>query len=406
MRRVLGLVLAAWVGLWILALSLGPVRAQGQQPIKVGALFILSGNFAGYGKSGSQGAQLAAEEINARGGVLGRPIQLVVVDDQGNPEVGVREARRLILQEKVDFLFGIDSSSVALAVAPLTDEYKIPLVVTHAATPTLTEQCRPYVFRTSNNARMDAWAGAALAATLPVKRWANIGPDYEFGRVSWQDFITRLKQLRPDVEVVSEQWPRFGSTDYASFITALMRARPEGVFSTLWAGDMVIFARQAKQFGFFNQVKYFVNPVGAALEVLAPLGKETPEGLLVSARYWFLYPNTERNRAFVEAYRKRFGEYPSYNAQEAYAGLHMLARAVEKAKSTQAEAVRRAFEADGGLVYDAPEGRKRMRPEDHQVFEGLVWGYTKHTPDYPFAILDRMRIIPASDTVYPTQCKR
>jgi branched-chain amino acid transport system substrate-binding protein len=137
MRRVLGLVLAVWVGLWILALSLGPVRAQGQQPIKVGALFILSGNFAGYGKSGSQGAQLAAEEINARGGVLGRPIQLVVVDDQGNPEVGVREARRLILQEKVDFLFGIDSSSVALAVAPLTDEYKIPLVVTHAATPHL-----------------------------------------------------------------------------------------------------------------------------------------------------------------------------------------------------------------------------------------------------------------------------
>lgn len=136
------------------------------------------------------------------------------------------------------------------------------------------------------------------------------------------------------------------------------------------------------------------------------MGKEAPEGLLVSARYWFLHPPSERNRAFVEAYRRRFGEYPSYNAQEAYAGLHMLARAIEKARSTQAEAVRRAFEADGGLAYEAPEGRKRLRPEDHQVFEALVWGYTKHTPEYPFAILDRMRIVPASDTLYPTQCKR
>ncbi len=395
-----------WQGILALALSVGVALGQGQPPIKIGALFILSGNFAGYGKSGSQGAQLALEEINAQGGVLGRPLQLIVVDDQGNPEVGVREARRLILQEKVDFLFGVDSSAVSLAIAPLTDEYKIPLVVTHAATPTLTEQCRPYVFRTSNNARMDAWAAASLATTLPVRRWANIGPDYEFGRVSWQDFIARLKQLRPNVEVVSEQWPRFGSTDYASYITALMRARPEGVFSTLWAGDMVIFARQAKAFGFFNQVKYFVNPVGAALEVLAPLGKETPEGLLVSARYWFPYPNTQRNRAFVEAYRKKFGEYPSYNAQEAYAGLHMLALAIQKARSTQAEAVRRAFEADGGLAYTAPEGKKQMRPEDHQVFEDLIWGYTKHSPDYPFAILDRIQIIPAKNTVYPTQCKR
>lgn len=395
-----------WQGILALVLSVGLAFGQGQQPIKIGALFILSGNFAGYGKSGSKGAQLALEEINAQGGVLGRPLQLIVVDDQGNPEVGVREARRLILQEKVDFLFGVDSSSVALAIAPLTDEYKIPLVVTHAATPALTEQCRPYVFRTSNNARMDAWAAASLATTLPVRRWANIGPDYEFGRVSWQDFIARLKQLRPNVEVVSEQWPRFGSTDYASYITALMRARPEGVFSTLWAGDMVIFARQAKAFGFFNQVRYFVNPVGATLEVLAPLGKEAPEGLLVSARYWFLYPNTQRNRAFVEAYRKKFGEYPSYNAQEAYAGLHMLALAIQKARSTQAEAVRRAFEADSGLVYTAPEGRKQMRPEDHQVFEDLIWGYTKHSPDYPFAILDRIQIIPAKNTVYPTRCKR
>lgn len=115
-----------WRWLLAMAVGLGLGFTQGQQPIKIGALFILSGNFAGYGKSGSQGAQLAVDEINARGGVLGRPLQLIVVDDQGNPEVGVREARRLILQEKVDFLFGIDSSSVALAVAPSLTSTRFP----------------------------------------------------------------------------------------------------------------------------------------------------------------------------------------------------------------------------------------------------------------------------------------
>lgn len=397
-----------WVVGLGLVLALGLASAQGSAsgPIKIGALNILSGNFASYGKASKEGIQLAVDEINARGGVLGRQLKLILVDSQAKPDVAVREAKRLILEQKVDFLFGIDSSSVSLAVAPLTDEYRVPLVVTHAATPRLTEGCHPYVFRTSNNARMDSWSAAALAAKLPYKRWANIGPDYEFGHVSWEDFINRLKELRPDVEVVSVQWPKFGSSDYTSYITALLRARPEAVFSTLWAGDFVTFVRQAKNFGFFDRVKLYVNPVGAALQSIGPLGKDAPEGMLLSARYWFLYPDTARNKAFVKAYRERWGEYPSYNAEEAYAGVYMLAKAIEKAGSTDPDAIKAAFEADGGMVFEAPEGRKWMRPADHQVFEALVWGYTTYSPKYPFAILKDITVIPEKDTVYPTKCAK
>ncbi|BDG60490.1 ABC transporter substrate-binding protein [Caldinitratiruptor microaerophilus] len=377
---------------------------QQAQPIKIGALYILSGRLALYGKAGSQGLQFAAEEINKQGGILGRPVEVKVIDEQGKPDVAAQEARRLILDEKVDALIGVDSSSSVLNVAQVVGELKKPLLVTHAATPKLVgEAWNPYVFRVNNDARMDAWAAAALAAKLPYKRWANIGPDYEFGRVSWQDFITRLKQLKPDVEVVGEAWPPFNAPDYTSHITSILNAQPEAVFSVIWGGDLVTFIRQAKGFGFFDKVKLFVDPVGASLSVLVPLGKDMPENLLVSTRYWFLYPETERNKNFVKAYYERFKEYPDYVAQEGYAALYMYKAAVEKAGTTDADAVVKALE---GLSFDAPEGKKTIRPEDHQVFEDLVWGYTKHTDQYPFAILDRITVVPAADVTYPPQNKR
>ncbi len=387
----------------MLLLSASAALAQ-KEPIKIGLINVLSGAFGAYGKSGKQGAELAIDEINASGGVLGRKIVFTQVDDQGKPDVSTQEARRLILNEKVNFLVGIDSSNAALAVAPLTNEFKIPLIVTHAATPKLTEGCMPYVFRTSNNARMDAIAAAELAAKLPYKRWANIGPDYEFGHVSWEDFIARLKQLKPDVEVVSEQWPKGNESNYTPYITALVQARPEAVFSALWAGDLVTFTRQANAFGFFKQIKLFEDVIGASLESLTPLGKEAPQGELYSTRYWFLYPDTPRNKAFVEAYHKRFNEYPSYNAEEHYAGIHMLAAAIKKAGSLEPEAIKKAFEADGGMTYEAPEGKKWMRPADHQVFEDLVWGYTTQSAQYPFAILKDIKVVPEKSTVYPTKC--
>src|SRR5512142_695027 len=211
----------------LLAFVSGVALAQAP-PIKVGELNVLSGSFAAYGKTGKQGALLAIDEINAAGGLLGRKLELIQVDDQAKPDVAVQEAKRLIMNEKVNVLIGIDSSSVALAVAPLTNEFKVPLVVMHGATPTLTEQCNPYVFRTSNNARMDAFAAADLAAKLPYKRWANIGPDYEFGRASWADFKARLAQKRPDIQFVNEQWPKGGESNSAPYITALLQAKPEG----------------------------------------------------------------------------------------------------------------------------------------------------------------------------------
>lgn len=372
---------------------------SGEEPIRVGGLYILSGTLAGYGKAGSQGLQMAVDEINQAGGILGRPVELVVADEQGKPEVAVREAKRLVQDWGADVLVGIDSSGSVLAVADALNELQKPLLVTHAATPKLThENFNRYAFRVTSDARMDAYAAAMLAAELPYTRWATISPDYEFGRVSWEDFKTKLKELKPDVEFVAEAWPALGATDFTNHITTVMAAQPEGVFSVVWGGDLVTFVKQAKGFGFFDQIDIFVDPVGASISVLAPLGKETPENLLVSTRYWFLYPDTPANKKFVQDYYNRFGEYPDYVAHEGYAAVYMYKKAAEQVRSTDPEQIIAALE---GMTWDAPEGTKLIRAEDHQVFKDLVWGYTKHTDEYPFAILDRMTIIPKEQATYP-----
>ncbi len=458
-RAVMALGLILSLSLAMVAGCAGkPVQNQGQpnqqqgtpaaskEPVKIGGLYILTGSLALYGKAGSQGLQMAKDEINQAGGILGRQVELQVADEQGKPDVATREAKRLVLDWKADALIGVDSSGSVLAVADAMKELQRPLLVTHAATPKLVmENWNKYVFRVTNDARMDAWAAAMLAAKMPYKRWANIGPDYEFGRVSWSDFFKKLKELKPDVENVGEAWPKLGASDFTNHITALLNAKPEAVFfkklkelkpdvenvgeawpklgasdftnhitallnakpeavfSTVWGGDLVTFIKQAKGFGFFDQVKQFVDPVGASLSVLVPLGKDAPEGMLVSARYWFLYPDTERNHKFVAAYHQRFNEYPDYVAHEGYSALYMYKAAVEKAGSTDPEKVVAALE---GLSYDSPQGTKVIRAQDHQVFKDLVWGYTKHTDKYPFAILDRLTVIPQKDVTYPPGNKR
>lgn len=378
--------------------------AAGDQPIKVGGLYILSGTLAGYGKAGSQGLQMAVDEVNQAGGILGRKVELEVTDEQGKPEVAVREAKRLVQDWGADLLVGIDSSGSVLAVADALKELKRPLMVTHAATPKLVmENWNPYVFRVTSDARMDAYAAAKLAADLPYTRWATISPDYEFGRVSWEDFKTRLKELKPDVEFVGEAWPALGATDFTNHITTVLNAKPEGVFSVIWGGDLVTFIKQAKGFGFFDQIDLFVDPVGASLSVLSPLGKETPENMLVSTRYWFLNPDSEANRQFVKSYHDRFGEYPDYVAHEGYAAVWMYKAAAEKVGSTDPDQVIAALE---GLSWEAPEGTKVIRKEDHQVFKNLIWGYTRHTDQYPFAILDRIQIVTKEEATYPPGNKR
>ena len=376
------------IGVFVISLSLlfgtGAIAAQGP-PIKIGAMFICSGKVGGYGKHAQQAIQLAVDEINAGGGILGRKLEATVKDTLLKKDVMLEIAKKFVNEDKVDFLMGPTSSGLALALTEFAKQNKKILIATQAADDSLTgARLHPYIYSTLSNAMMHARSGAYLLAAMPYKRYMCIGPDYSYGHSSWEMFKTKLKELRPDVEIVGELFPKFLADDYSTYIKQIQEAKPDMVWSPLWGGDAVTFIKQALPTGLFKEVK-FAFPCAGALEVLVPMGKEMPEGVYVSSRYFFPTPDSSMNRSFVKAYQERYKEYPDYMAGETYAGVYFIKAAIERAGTTDTEAIIKAVDREP-LAWETPEGWKIMRPADHSVVEDCLWGETTFNEKYGFSM--------------------
>jgi branched-chain amino acid transport system substrate-binding protein len=379
----------------ILVLALGTAFAV-EKPIKLGVLFVMSGPMGGYGKHGNQAVQLAVDEINAKGGILGRKVVAMFEDAKLDAETGARITKKYIVDDKVDFIIGPTSSGAAVAVSKIATENKKILILTQAAANSMTDaQFSRYQFSVLSNAMMHSRSGAYYMASKPYKRWMCIGPNYNYGHESWAAFRDKLKELKPDIEIVGELWPKLMESDYTPFIKKIVEAKPDAVWSPLWGMDAVNFIKQALPFKLFDNIK-FAFPDGAALETLMPLGKDIPEGTFVAARYFFLTPDTEKNRNFVKTYYERFKEYPDYMAEETYAGVYFIKAAIERAGSINTEKIIKAVEREP-LAWETPEGWKIMRKEDHSVVEDVVWGETMYSEKYGFAILKNMQSIQAEE---------
>ncbi|NES06560.1 MAG: ABC transporter substrate-binding protein [Okeania sp. SIO2F4] len=391
-------------GVGILAACSTPANntTDNNQPVKIGAMYLLTGGFATYGEFARDGINLALTEINTNGGINGRTVE-VIFEHEGDP---VQTARRLVLEENVDFLIGIDSSGNAEALVPTLPELDRVLMVTHAATPKITgELCNKYIFRCSINGAQNATAGADIATKAPYLKWTTIGPDYAFGHQSWDFFQKAVQQRQPDIKFLDKTaFPTLGAEDYNSFITTLTESNADAIWCSLWGNDLVNFVRQANKFGLFAKFPVYME-LGAAMEVLTALGAEMPIAQWVGTRYWWQTPDTEINRNFVQKFRDRYNSYPSYNAQNAYVGLHLLAAAANDAKTTKTEAVIQALE---GREYEAPMGKVTIRATDHQAIVDVTWGKTANSTDYEFPILDPIQIAPGNSVTRPvnaTSCQ-
>ena len=380
--------------------------------VKIGFIYIMSGPFSVYGKFAKQGAELAIEEINKNGGIMGRKIVAYFEDSGAKPAVALRAIRKLVLQKKVDVLIGFDSSGVAKSVVGTIKQLRIPTIVTHAATPDITgKQCNRYVFRISVNLAQNVKAAAILASKMNAKKWTTIGPAYAFGFQSWEYFQKYLKQLKPDVEFFPKDkvaFPPFKTTDFSPYITKIMEEKPDGVFISLWGGNLVNFIKQGLDMGFFNGNYKILMSLGGAVEVLEAIGKmkkKLPDTIWVGTRYWFLANKSKRNQEFVKAFYKKYHSYPSYNAHGAYSAVYVYKKAVEIAKSFDKEKVVNALE---GLTIELPVGKIYIRPEDHQAVTDACWGRLHYTDKYPFPILQPFKIFKGKDVTRPveqTECK-
>jgi branched-chain amino acid transport system substrate-binding protein len=371
------------------ALTVGTAHAQ--KPIRIGYPVILSGPGALIGEPSLKGAQMFVEEINGKGGVLGRKIELVVRDTKGNADEAVRVARDLILRENVDFLFGTLTSAEGPAVSPIAKENKIVFVVPVVKTDQLTspENLHPYVFRTTTNTTIEGRTGAEIMAKWSnIKRVGTMSPDYAFGQDVTRAFVTHLKKIRPDIEVVDQQWPKLGETDYSPFINAQMAKKPDAVFSSLWGGHFVTFAKQAKALRYFESFGH--NFLGAgeagAIETAKAMGDDYPFGVWANsydAFNWADGPQSHKDYiARLRAYTK--DEHPSSWPITGYIGMQILAAAIAKAGNTDSDKVSQAMR---DITVETPIGKQTIRAKDHQANRAQFWGKMTKDPKYPFAVM-------------------
>jgi len=386
-----------WSALGTLAACQAENLVDPRQPVKIGAMYLLEGEFAAYGQSARDGVNLAVEEINRAGGVNGQPVAALFADERDT----IQTARRLVLQENVNFLLGIDNSSHGEILVPTVPELERVLMVTHAASAEITGPlCNRTVFRCSVNSFQNATAGAEVAAGEGHQKWTTISPDYTFGRQSWDLFRRGLQARREGVQFVEKTaFPPLGTGNYNNFIRTLQESGADAIWCSLWGDDLVTFVRQATNLGLFDRFPVFME-LGAAMEVLQALGGQMPLGQWVGSRYWWQTPDTRVNREFVRRFRDRYNTYPSYNAQNAYVGVQLLATATEQAGSTDSNAV---IDALRGLEYEAPMGRLTVRPQDHQAVVNVTWGKTAASPDYNFRILDPVRVFEGEAVTPPPE---
>jgi branched-chain amino acid transport system substrate-binding protein len=367
-----------------------PFSAEAQKPIKVGFPMIMSGPGALFGEPASKGAQMFVEEINAKGGVLGRKLELLIRDTKGNADEAVRVSRELILKENVDFLVGTLTSAEGPAVSVVAKENKIVFIAPIPKTDQLTapDKLHPYVFRVAANTTMEGRSAAEIVAKWPGTKVATISPDYAYGQDVTKSFVEHLKKIKPSVQIVDQQWPKLGEADYTPFINAQLAKKPDAVFSSLWGGHFVTFAKQAKPLGYFDAVKYNFIGVGEAgsPESTKAMAKDYPVGIWgnsYDAFYWDTASPAHRD------YTQRLSkftkdEYPSSWAIQGYIGLQFLADAIKKAGSTDSDKVSKALL---GLSADTPVGKLTIREKDHQANRGQLYGKTVMDPKFPFAIM-------------------
>ena len=371
--------------------------AAPKEPIKIGAIYDFAGPCYMYSESAINGIRIAMEEINSKGGILGRKLDMIVRDTEAKVDVGARETKDLILREKVNFLMGPCSSGVSLAMQVVHAEYKVMRVVGIANTEAMTvDKFTPYIFQVVPNTYMEATANTRyLMKKVPTaKKFCTIGPDYEFGRREEAAFAEEIKKLVPDAEILYQAWPKPGETDFTSFITAIMAKKPDAIHSSLFGGDLVAFTKQAAPYGFFK------TPFIALydLPVLVGLGADAPEGTFGFGRGCFFMDPNPKMMEFVEKVRKIRGVYPDSWSVMAYDTLYLFKTAIEKAKTIETEAVIKAME---GTSIDGLRGKFTIRPLDHMGTVPCYQGTIAKDPAYPFKIWNDISRIPGEQVIRP-----
>jgi branched-chain amino acid transport system substrate-binding protein len=343
--------------------------AQAQDTIKLGEMNSYK-NFAAFLEPYKKGWELAVEQVNASGGLLGKKLEIVSRDDNGQPGDAVRIAEELVTREKVSFLIGTFPSHVGLAVASFAKEKKVLFIAAEPLTDKIVwDQGNKYTFRLRASTYMQTAMLVPEAAKLKKKRWAIVYPNYEYGQSATAAFKKLMKEVQPDVEFVIEQAPPLGKIEAGAVADAIAAAKPDAIFSSLFGADLAKFVREGQTRDLFKNMPVF-NLLAGEPEYLDPLKDEAPVGWWVTGYPWYAI-TTPEHKAFADAYQKKFNDYPRLGSIVGYAMVQSAAAVIKKAGTLDTEKLVAAMK---GLTHSTPLGNITYRPQDHQSTMGAYVG--------------------------------
>lgn len=351
------------------ALAVAGLPALAQDTIKIGEINHYK-RMAAFAEPYKMGIELALEEVNAAGGVLGKPLEFIFRDDQGDPGEAIKIAEELMTRDGAVMLTGTILSNVGLAISSLAAEKKYLYLASEPLADSIVwASGNDYTFRLRTSTYMQAAMLAEEAAKSDAVRYATIAPNYAYGKEAVAAFKSVLTQLKPDVEFVTEQWPALFKIDAGAEVQALERAKPDAVFNVTFGTDLAKFVREGTTRGLFDGRTVYGMLTGEP-EYLDPLADEAPVGWIVTGYPWYDVTDAS-NKAFVDAYQARYSDYPRIGSLVGYMTVQSIVAALEKAGSTETEALKAAFK---GLELDTPVGPITYRAIDHQATMGAFVG--------------------------------
>ncbi|MFZ7319005.1 ABC transporter substrate-binding protein [Comamonas jiangduensis] len=330
-----------------------------------------------------KGMDLAVEQINAQGGLLGKQVVLVTRDDNGNPGDAVRAAEELYTREKIDVLTGSFLSHVGMALTDYAGQKKRFFLASETLTDKVVWQNgNRYTYRLRGSTYMQTAMLVQEAKKLNKKRWAIVYPNYEYGQSAVATFKQLMKEAQPDIEFVAEQAPALGKIDAGSVVQAIADAKPDAIFNVLFSVDLGKFVREGNTRGLFKD-RTVVGLLSGEPEYLDALRQEAPEGWIVTGYPWYSI-KTPAHDAFLKAYQGKFKDYPRLGTIVGYNAIQSLAAGITKAGSADTEALIKAFK---GLNVNTPWGPITYRAQDNQSTMGAYVGTTTYSKELQRGIM-------------------
>lgn len=348
-----------------------PHHTKAADTIKIGD-FCAYTKYALHCNAYKKGVELAIEEINTSGGVIGKTLKLVSRDSFGTPDKALRVVEELINRDNVDFLTGGYLTHVAVAVAALAERYQKPYFAIGASPNITWTKKRDHVYKVNLSEYAFAGMLAEKAAEFDLERWATIGNNYEFGHAIVDAFQENLNNRQDDVIWATEQWPTIGKIDAAAEIQALRASKPDAILVALVGKDLISFARELKRRDAFQDTPIFAYNMGYP-EIMPSFGSDYPEGW-ISDGYPVEQLDTQEQKKFKRDYVDTFGELPKRSSLIGYITIHAMAKGIEKAGSTDPNAFSKHIAQIEVLT---PDGLVSFRDIDHQSSWGHYIGTTK-----------------------------